>query len=370
MNKPGHVLFLHKFFFVDGGVERVSQNLADGLQRLGVTCSFFVWDTQGDAAAGYQQLAKSYATATPCQRLGRVGKLKQLITCLREWRVDAIIAATETANMLAFACKLYMPALHVIYTRHSALDTQEQRLSVWMVKALYNLYALQRCTIVAVSKQLRDELKRVVRIPYSRILCIPNAVIHPKLFELAAKPTEVLPAGAYFCAVGRLVQEKGFDLLLLAYAQAYKREPELASLMIVGAGIEEANLKQLAARLGVENKVRFTGFVSNPYALMRHALAFVLSSRHEGMPTVMIEAMALGCPVIAFDCPTGPSELLAGGELGILVKAQDVTALAEALMAPCVTSKNLAASVQQYHQDYAARSYLQQIQELTWPESQ
>lgn len=362
------VMFLHKFFFAGGGIERVSQNLARGLQAQGERCSFYVWHTQGDAAPGYQCLARQFAASSPSQSASLLTRLAQLRCHIQRQRVDVLIAATEKANMLAFLCKLWMPSVRVIFTRHSAFDTREQRLPVWVVKLLYNLYALQRGTIVAVSKTLREQLRSAVLFGASRIQYVPNAVISDELFSLAEHATTPLPDGAYFCAVGRLVEEKGFDLLLQAYAIALHRQPALPELVIVGGGELDCALKQLANQLGLAQKVRFTGFVSNPYGLMRHASAFILSSRHEGMPTVMIEAMALGCNVIAFDCPTGPAELLNQPGSGTLVNAGDIEALADALVTNQATSVQDDSVVHQFHQSQVAQTYRQFFQEQVWRE--
>src|SRR5690606_9108720 len=84
--------------------------------------------------------------------------------------------------------------------------------------------------------------------------------------------------------------------------------------------------------LGIQGCVQFCGFLANPYPLIRHARLLVLSSRHEGLPSVLIEALALGTPVLACDCETGPRELLDHGRLGILVRANDAEALAQGLV--------------------------------------
>jgi glycosyltransferase involved in cell wall biosynthesis len=129
--------------------------------------------------------------------------------------------------------------------------------------------------------------------------------------------------------VGRLNPQKDFGTLLRAFA-ALRRERE-ARLIVLGEGEEREALARLAAELGVANDVDMPGFADNPYAHMSKAALFVLSSRFEGLPTVLVEAMACGTPVVATDCPSGPSEILEGGRLGGLVPVGDADALARAM---------------------------------------
>jgi glycosyltransferase involved in cell wall biosynthesis len=127
-------------------------------------------------------------------------------------------------------------------------------------------------------------------------------------------------------AVGRLVPQKGFDLLIEAFAAVAPRHPEW-SLVIVGQGPEEPRLRRLAGGLLGQGAVVFQGVVSDPERYYRAAGLFVLPSRFEGFPNALLEAMACGCAVIAADCPAGPGEIVRHGIDGSLVPSEDLTAL-------------------------------------------
>lgn len=134
--------------------------------------------------------------------------------------------------------------------------------------------------------------------------------------------------GPTIVAVGRLDDQKGFDLLIHAHKQARDLGAD-ANLIILGVGDLLSTLTGLAARLGVADSVHFAGFQENPYAFMSKATIFVSSSRFEGFGLVIAEALACKAPVIAFDCPSGPDEILEHGRYGVLVPPQDVGTLAQ-----------------------------------------
>jgi glycosyltransferase involved in cell wall biosynthesis len=131
--------------------------------------------------------------------------------------------------------------------------------------------------------------------------------------------------------VGRLTWEKDFETYLRALARVREHRPVRG--IILGEGPQRPALQELSRTLGLDEDVRMPGFVTNPTAFMAHAAVFVMSSRTEGLPTVLIEALAAGAPVVSTDCPSGPREVLRDGEFGTLVPVGDAEALASAILA-------------------------------------
>ena len=186
---------------------------------------------------------------------------------------------------------------------------------------------------VGISRGTTAELEGIPGMARDRIHTIYNPVVSTELDRRARES----PRHPWFddrpcpviLAIGRMKKVKDFSTLLRAFARLLVRRP--ARLIVLGKGRLQPSLLSLARELGIAEHVDFPGFKENPYAFLAKADLFVLSSRHEALPTVLIEAMACGCPVVSTDCPFGPREILEDGRLGPLVPVGDAEALADAM---------------------------------------
>lgn len=187
--------------------------------------------------------------------------------------------------------------------------------------------------LVAQTSDVGEWLKKIVSKDTVRI--IPNPVV--EVCESSYVDDQPLSkfAGQSECmytivAMGRLGKEKGFDLLLKAFSNIVDQFHGW-KLVIYGEGTERNALVQLANELGIAKRVFFPGRVVDSYAALRKADIFVMSSRYEGFPNVLLEAMACGLPVVSFDCRSGPGQIIRDGLDGVLVPAEDIGALANAM---------------------------------------
>jgi N-acetylglucosaminyldiphosphoundecaprenol N-acetyl-beta-D-mannosaminyltransferase len=353
------VLFLLKTFSMGGGVERVSANLAESLSRFGYQPEFWVFFS---TELQVKELSKRWPVRLiSTEQTGLPAFIKALLTLrryVRDERINVVISAKETANLISACAFSFMSDTLKIFVRHVAFDVTDQKLNPFTIKLLYCLYALTNCRIVAVSETLATQIKRFLPYRQRRVCARANPIISDDIFQLAELPSNL--GSGYLCAVGRLCEQKGFDLLLKAYALAMQRKPDLPMLVIVGEGEDRALLIQLAEQLGISARVIFYGFTTNPYRIMKRARLFILPSRHEGLPTVLVEAIALGVPVVASDCQTGPRELLDEGRYGGLVPVNNVQALADGIIVhlenPLITAPQV---IDKYRFSNAASGYMQ-----------
>jgi glycosyltransferase involved in cell wall biosynthesis len=188
--------------------------------------------------------------------------------------------------------------------------------------------------LVFPSQASADSLGSMVHLDSAKIAIIPSHVDCDRLQTLARQAlpdwAEVIFSKPTVINVGRLVPSKGLDLLIRAHARMRGSGLD-HNLLIVGQGPSRRELKNLADSLGVLGSVFLPGFARNPYALMKAADVFALSSRFESLPLVLLEALAVGNAIVASDCPGGPREVLEGGRNGLLVVPNDEAALASGI---------------------------------------
>jgi glycosyltransferase involved in cell wall biosynthesis len=269
-------------------------------------------------------------------------RLPSLAAYLRGTRPDAILAAEPRYNVIAvWGRQLSGLRSRVVISERIQVSRHANFGGPWGEQGLRDLLRrayLGADAIVAVSDGVAEDLAAHAGIPRARITTVYNPVVGP---DLAAK-AQLRPDHPWFApgeppvilAAGRLDPQKDFSTLIRAFAKVRQNRP--ARLMIVGAAnpinlAYAEELRALPGALGVGDDVALPGFVDNPFAFMAHAAAFVLSSLYEGLPGVLIQALACGCPAVSTDCPSGPAEVLDGGRFGPLVPVGDVAALARAI---------------------------------------
>ncbi|MBK1694393.1 glycosyl transferase [Chromatium weissei] len=245
-----------------------------------------------------------------------------------------------------------------------AMRTAPER---WLRYAPIRLLYPQLDLIIAVSEGVATDTAQIARIPRERIRVIRNPVITPELNSLAMEPAPhswlEQNQPPVILGMGRLQRQKDFSTLIRAFAQV--RATHDCRLIILGEGGGRAQLTELITELNLNADVILPGFQANPYAWLARAKLFVLSSAWEGSPNVLTEALALGVPVVATDCPSGPAEILNNGQYGTLVSIGDAAAMAQAMIATLnqpLSPLLLRQAVIEYTQEYSAAQYLQALE--------
>lgn len=235
----------------------------------------------------------------------------------------------------------------------------ERRFQRWVMHRWYRrAHALITC-----AEGVSEDLAAFAELPRDNMQVVPRPVVDPARFDA----TQSRPDHPWFAAgqppviigVGELSPRKDYATLLRAFAELKRRRD--ARLIVLGRGREESRLQQLACELGIDDAVQFPGFVRDPLPWLAHAAVFAHTARYEGLGFVLIEALALGTPVVSVDGPHGPREILSGGQHGALVRIGDHAALAAALDATLDATPDRAAcraAVRRYEVEPAAEATL------------
>ncbi|MCK8503422.1 glycosyltransferase [Myxococcus fulvus] len=321
-------------FLGGGGIERSVCNVLAGLDPRRFATRLFFHHRPPPGREDRLPANTEVSWATDSYDYHRQNLPLYLWHLLRHAREADVIVAGQEGRAALLACLagklLGKPVVGMIHFDWGAFHREQPRRQLWGLRLLYP--RMQR--IVACGHDTARSFQSLVPVPEERLQVIPNFVDGEVVRAAADGPVPDW-AGPVFerpvvIAVGRLEPQKGFDVLIRAHALARQQGVD-HHLLILGVGSLEAELKALARSLGVESSVFMPGFASNPHALMRRAAVFALSSRFEGLPMVLLEALALGCPVVSTDCPSGPAEVLENGRHGVLVPVEDAPALAQAL---------------------------------------
>ena len=311
-----------------GGAQRVASTLINEWVQRGEEVAlltidpcdtdFYPIDTRVQRIAlGLNTPAKHWRDSV-ANNMRRVSSLR---TFARSSQFDVMVSFGDKTNLLLLLATrgLKVP---VIVAEH-----QDPR--KWPIGAvgeyLRRLLYPRAGAVIVLTSELEQWARRIVKSEAVRV--IPNPVGAYCLGR--AQP---IVRGEQHCVLGmgRMVFEKGFDLLLRAFALCLKRYPDW-TLRLVGQGSEQQRLRDLVAQLGIQHAVRFEPVTKEPERVLKESDLFVLSSRTEGFPMVLLEAMASGVAVVSFDCMSGPKEMIRHGIDGLLVPPEDVHALADAM---------------------------------------
>jgi len=318
-----------------GGAERVMVTLANAFAARGFEVDLVLALAQGP----YLQNVRTGVRVVDL-KAGRVLKALLPLACyLRRERPAAMLAAMTHANVVAILAHMVARvSTRLVISERTTISVEANRARGLVERSIYTLVPMlyrRPDRIVAVSQDVATDLLRFARLPESAVEFIYNPfdleLIQQRAAERFGHPWFELGQPPVVLAIGRLNQAKDYPMLIRAFARL-RAERRALRLMILGEGELRPMLESLIAECGLgANEVQLPGFVANPFAYLSRCAVFVLSSRYEGLPGALIEAMACGVPVVSTDCPSGPREILEGGRWGTLVPIGDVDAMTKAI---------------------------------------
>lgn len=316
-----------------GGAERAALQLAGGLAARGHQTDLVLASAVGPRLAEVSPQVNIVDLGA-----GRVlSSLPALVRYLRETKPHGMVSMLNHSNVVAlWARKIAGHPQKLAVVEQNNLSTSAanaKTLQKRMMPRVINIFYPWADVVAGVSAGVVEDLRtHLTRVDPDRLRVIYNPIVTDDLFAKAAEePGHPWFQGddQVFVAAGRYRPQKDFPTLIRAFAKLRTTRP--ARLVILGDGPERPRLETLVDEMGVGEDVDLYGYTDNPYAFLSRASAFVLSSRWEGLPTVLIEALSCGAPVVATNCPNGPEEILAGGRYGHLLPVGDVDALAQGL---------------------------------------
>jgi glycosyltransferase involved in cell wall biosynthesis len=332
-----------------GGAEKALVELANHLSAEG-------WRTHLVVLSATGPLAEHLSATVELVDL-RCNSFRQAIVALARYyksrRPSVVLTSLYATGLAAIAARFI--ARHkpkILVGAHNSLQAKvahpDNVKDKWLLMPLCRILFPLADGFIPVSRGLAKELETLLGLPGNRIRAIYNPVINDTLTNLAAEPVShpwlIGPASRQYktlVSVGRLVEQKGYDVLLLAL-QLAKNSLD-CRLIIIGGGPLLSDLENTARQLGISDIVDLVGWQTNPYKFVARADLFVLSSRWEGLANVLIEALACGCPVVSTNCRYGPEEILECGKYGALARVDDPVDLAEKIISSLSSSPPQAA---------------------------
>lgn len=315
-----------------GGAERSMIKLARGLEERGLQVDLVLCRAQGE----FLNEVPSTVQIVDLQVNHVRNSVPALIYYLKNEQPTVLLACMH-ANIPAIIAHLVAGNSTRLFISERNTPSCEAKyhhdLRMKVIPILDRIFYRWVQGIIAVSQGVAHELISELHIPETLVKVINNPIITPE-FRLKTKAPLDHPwfqgrQPPVLVAVGRLVKQKDFTTLIMAFSHV--RQTRTARLLILGEGEERPELEALSHSLNLSQDISMPGFVENPYPFMVQATGFILSSRWEGLPGVLIEALYCGRPIIATRCPHGPDEILDKGQYGRLVPVGDIQAMTEAI---------------------------------------
>lgn len=360
------------FFLPDlrmGGAEHMMAVIASAIAKRGYIVDFVLVKAEGPYLSHLDEKVRIIDLNKKSTYLS----LFDLINYFRKKKPDFVLSSLDLTNIVALLARSVAkyPKYSIIRLANTQSIVSRSLLKKKLEKLFIKMLYPKADAIIAVSRSVSDDFKSYTNINHPSIEVIFNPIINERIIQRANEPNnhpwlnpKTVPV---IIAIGRLSEQKNFSLLLRSFAKVL--QSTITRLIIFGEGPLRSSLEFLVKELNIHDWVLLPGMVANPYNYLKNADLFVLSSNYEGLPNVLVEALACGCPVVSTDCRSGPREILDGGKYGILVEPDDDDALANAIIQTLNSEKRITPLtwLNQFSEEVIVGKYLNLMNHLTNP---
>ncbi|MBF0522033.1 MAG: glycosyltransferase [Candidatus Omnitrophica bacterium] len=350
-----------------GGAERVVVLLANELSTRGIGVDLLLVEKKGPHVDSLSRQVNVVDLA----KKGVLASFFAISKYIKDNEPDFFISHLEHANIVTALVKVFSKNVKTkfLLTEHVAPSEwfkNARLLKDRVVHVLGKCFYRYADHVIAVSKGVAKDVISFYGISNDKVSVIYNPVIGKDL--MARSCAEFVPLfdedADYILGMGRLVEQKDFSVLIEAF-KILKKSRKL-NLLILGEGAQRRLLEDLIKKYGLQDHIKLPGHLANPYPYLKRAKVFVLSSRREALPTVLIEALALGVAVVSTNCPYGPAEILDNGRLGRIVEVGNATALAAAIEKTLESRlPEKTSEMKEYTVDFAVDAYMKLLKGIS-----
>lgn len=355
-----------------GGAERTVIQLANSLSELNLTIHLAVCSLEGDKSKLLSEVnPKIQLINFDCGRVANA--VKPLKKLLQIKHYDFLIATQTHINIIAAIAKFLACVNTRLVFREVSTPSKNIKahgLNKIFLKMLVGFTYSMAHQVVCVSKGVETDFRKYYNYKKSNLTTIYNPVLDDAYLEKLKVPVEhpfFNCNNKAIIAVGRLTEAKNFGLLIRSFKDLHDLYPE-TRLIILGEGELRTEFEALIQELDLKAVVDLPGFDSNPYAYFKYASLFVLSSNWEGLPGVLIQALASKIKVVSTNCPSGPLEILDNSKFGLLVECNDQAGLTQAMQQAIFSEyvqfsdDDFEAHIQQFHKQTVLKQYLNMVE--------
>ena len=355
-----------------GGAERTIIQLANSFAEQGLKIHLGVCDLNGVKAKLLPEVSPKIELVNfDCGRVANA--IKPLKQRLQAEQYDCLVATQTHSNIVAGIAKKLAKVKTRLIFREVSTPSKNMKLrgvAKFILKSLVHWTYPMAQQVVCVSKGVETDFREYYGYKKNNLSTIYNPVLDDAYFEKLKAPVDhkfFNDTHRVILAVGRLTEAKNFGFLIRSFKALHDQHPE-TRLIILGEGELRAEFEALVQELGLNEVVDLPGFDANPYAYFKYASLFVLSSNWEGLPGVLIQALASKVKVVSTNCPSGPMEILDNSKFGLLVECNDQAGLTQA-MQQAIFSQDMQYSaadfemhIQQFHKATVLKQYLSMME--------